>query len=375
MYSEAIVTLLGEGSKLYALKEYEAAASHYAEACKLFSEENDHDDANLLLLYGKALFQNGVAHSGVLGGVSQAEQPGRDQEEHEEDDDFQFEEGMAAGENDVAEEDEGDSDESGGESKSSADAEEDAERDAGDEDDAGDEKNEGDDGDEGDAEDQSDFEAAWDILDIARALLEQRKQELEKDVTGLESPYMLSTNAKAHTEFVDTLEKLHETYDLLGEVSLESENFPQAARDLKSCLEIRKSLYPLDTSSLVSESHYKLSLALEFCVEDPNLRKEAAYHMQAAIQNVENRMALETDPQKKKEDQDLLVDLEERYSELQRNPSEELESEQMQMIKGLLGEAVASATGVPANSGDKRKAPVNDLSAMVVKKKRPAPKK
>lgn len=338
MYSEEETRFLSEGARLYAAKDYDRAAAAYADACAAYNERVGADDADLLLSYGKALFQNGVARLGVLGPVnSEAPQPEKKEEaEESEFSSFGFEEGVAEGEENA--------DVGGDESGEEGEAEEN-----------------GDDGEPG--ADQSDFEAAWEILDLARALFEKEAGLLApKD--DLPTPYLTSESDKAPSEYIDVIRKLSETYDLLGEVSLELEQFPQAASDLRACLELRQKLYDAERSSLVSESHYKLSLALEFCVEDPDLRAKAADEMKKAIAIVSARRDAETDPAKRKESTELLGDLEERHNELKKDPEMEVQAQQMDMIKGLLGEAVGSS-GLAAAL----QKPVNDLSAMVKKRK------
>ncbi|GEQ71829.1 hypothetical protein JCM33374_g5515 [Metschnikowia sp. JCM 33374] len=366
MYSETVTGLIAQGAKLYSTKEYEQAANVYADACASFNEEHSRDDPDLLLLYGKALFQNGVSKSGVLGGVSavggsegkQEETAENNSDEDNEDDDgFQFHEGMAEGENDDANED--------GETGVAFAEEE------GDEEEDGDGEDE--DGDEGaPEEEQTDFEAAWDILDLTRALFEKAVEEESKENAGLKTPYLASDDQEPQNKYVEFVKKLSETYDLLGEVSLETENFSQAASDLQACLELRQKLYDPNTSRLISESHYKLSLALEFCVEDPESRSKAAQHVKSAIAIFKAQAASDptSDATKKADSEELLRDLEERYKELQKAPEQEVQAEQLDIIKGLLGEAVAGASGARVlTEAVEKKAQVNDLSSMVKKRK------
>lgn len=95
---------------------------------------------------------------------------------------------------------------------------------------------------------------------------------------------------------------LADTYDLLGEVSLESESFAQAARDLRSSLDLKLELYPVE-STLISEAHYKLSLALEFAAAGEDVsesdrlkgREEAAVEMEKAIASCRARIEKEED--------------------------------------------------------------------------------
>merc|ERR1719220_2258962 len=57
--------------------------------------------------------------------------------------------------------------------------------------------------------------------------------------------------------------KLSETYQTLGEVSIENENYPQAIEDLNMCLRRRQDLLPED-SRCIAETHYQLGVALGF---------------------------------------------------------------------------------------------------------------
>lgn len=333
MYSAEITQHLAEGSKFYATKDFSLAATKYADACEAYNKETGEDSAELLLLYGKALFQNGVAKSGILGGIgNEEEEENKEKEEKEEENDnFQFEDGVE----EEAEE--------GQEPESQAEE-----------------------GDDEKVEEESDFEAGWEILDLARSLFAKKVEELSSEESKLTIPYLKSDDEEPKNEYVVALKKLSETYDLLGEVSLESENFSQAASDLASCLELRQKLYDPLLSALVSESHYKLSLALEFCVEDPELRQKAAEQMKLAINCVKLR-SKNKEKEHSKETDDLLRDLEERYRELKKDPQEQFKAEQLNIIKGILGEAVESSSA--SETPQARTVAVNDLSSMVKKRK------
>lgn len=349
-YSDGINELVAEGAKLYAAKEFDDASEKYAEACENFSNEHGEEDADLLLLYGKSLFQSAVLKSEVFGGTGGNEE--NDDEniekegEQEDDGNFQF-----CDDAPLAEEDDGE----GGAAAAEEEEEEESGNEA-DKQDAGGEEEE-------DEEEQSDFEVAWEILDLTRSLFENKLEKVQSQGEKLKSPYLSRDNEETDNEFVILTKKLSETYDLLGEVSLEAENFPQSAIDLQNCLDLRLKLYNPENSSLISESHYKLSLALEFCVEDPELRSKACEQMRLAIESVRDRNNKEKDPSKKKDNDDLVQDLEVRYQELERDPADDLKNEQMNIIKGILGE--------PSNGGED-KSPVanlvNDLSSVVKKK-------
>lgn len=342
MFSEEVTKNITEGSKFYASKDYDLAASKYADACAAYNDENGSDDADLLLLYGKALFQNGVAKSGVLGGMGNDEEKPLEKplDETEDDANFQFEEGFAE------EEDEDDGNNGNDENEENSES-----------------------GAAQEPDDQSDFEAAWEILDLARSIFAESVESFKETALELREPYLKADDEEPSSEYVSALRKLSETYDLLGEVSLESENFPQAALDLQSCLKLRLKLYDNKLSALVSESHYKLSLALEFCVEDPELRKKAAQQMKCAIDCVNARMDT---AENKQDTRELLRDLQERYKELSKDPVQEVQSQQLDIIKGLLGEAISGDCGLGAST---KKVAVNDLSGMVKKRKpKPEPK-
>ena len=202
-------------------------------------------------------------------------------------------------------------------------------------------------------------------MDLARSLFEQQLEKcLDKPS---KTPYLATDSEEPQNKYVTITKKLSEVYDLLGEVSLESENFPQAAADLQKSLELREQLYDSQLSALVSESHYKLSLALEFCVEDPNLRAKSAEQMRLAIASVERRNETEKNEAKKKDNLELLNELKERYADLRKDPAEEFDEQKLDIIKGILGEA--SETGEKSDPNKAKRTAVNDLSGMVKKKK------
>lgn len=353
MYSTDINNLLGEASKLYSKKEFDDASEKYAEACELYSTEKGEDDPDLLLLYGKSLFQSAVSKSEVFGGKVNENKENSDEEkeqkgdEDKDEDNFQFcDDAPLAEEDDDVQHQPQEEEE---------------------EDEANDNENE-----QENEEEQSDFEIAWEILDLARALFEKKIEAIGD--CALEVPYLKNDKEEPSNEYVVLTKKLSETYDLLGEVSLEAENFQQSAIDLEKCLNLRLKLYNKDTSALISESHYKLSLALEFCVEDPDLRKKAEEQMRLAIESVKLRNSSEKDVNKQKDNKELLQDLEVRYQELKRNPEEDIKNEQMDIIKGILGEATLEDTQAKVNElkslAIQAKSPaVNDLTSIVKKRK------
>ncbi|KAI5961557.1 hypothetical protein KGF57_001682 [Candida theae] len=360
-YSDEVNRLVQEGSKSYASKEFDLASEKYGKACEVFSTEHEgEEDGDLLFLYGKALFQSGVSKSEVLGGVSASGQG--DAEENEENGDsedadgeggnkFQFYdaepiEGEVAAEN--SEQEEGDAEEKDVENEN---AEE--KKDEGGEDEEADEES---------GQEPGDLEMAWIILDATRAVFEKQLESAIKP-TQL-PPYISKPDDAIDNDYVKVLKKLSETYDILGEVSLEMENFPQSAQDFTKSLELRSELFPFE-SPLVSESHYKLALALEFCVEDggqdvTEARQNAAKHIQEAIKSTEARNEKETDASVKKDNEEMIGELKEKYQDLIKDPSEQLQQEQLDIMKGILGSEAAGA-----NAGQ---AIINNLTSIVKKK-------
>ena len=132
-------------------------------------------------------------------------------------------------------------------------------------------------------------------------------------IKKLEEIKKSSGNGKEMCESQDSQlvkERLADTYDLQAEISLEGERFPDAVMDLKSALELKKGLFPQE-SSLVAEAHFKLSLALELSSgieqKDENgesdsnndahynesMREEAALEMEEAIASCRIRIEKE----------------------------------------------------------------------------------
>ena len=86
---------------------------------------------------------------------------------------------------------------------------------------------------------------------------------------------------------LDLESKLSETYQTLGEVSIENENYPQAIEDLTMCLRRRQDLLPED-SRCIAETHYQLGVALGFNAQFD----EAVNALSDAIGVLEKRISL-----------------------------------------------------------------------------------
>lgn len=305
-------------SQKYALKQYADAADLYSEATALQAELNgelDPKNADLLYAYGRCLYHLGVTKSDVLGGQVAGEGSGDKASGKKRKRDADAGEGDASTSGEVAEK----VVKKAVESKDGMKVGNDQERaeesskpfiqitgDTDDWEDDDEEDGEGADGadgeDEEDAENDDDFATAYEILDIARILLVKQAEAIATAGTG---------KGKAGDEVKHIRERLADTHDLQAEISLENERFADAISDSRASLELKQEIYPTE-SSIVAEAHFKLSLALEFAsvtapkdadgrVEpgkegkvDEDMRKDAANHMELAIESSRLRVAEES---------------------------------------------------------------------------------
>lgn len=138
---------------------------------------------------------------------------------------------------------------------------------------------------EEEGEPEDDFNAAWEVLDLARAIYE--KQEGDDEVRL----------------------KLADIYISLGDVSLEtgtplrilrfldagnspflfasSEKFEQAISDYEAGLELKVELLP-QSSRQIAEAHYKLAIVLDL---SSGQLSESIAHAEKALESVEARLA------------------------------------------------------------------------------------
>ena len=307
--------LIAEGTAKYAVKDYGAAAELYSQATELQADMNGEmspQNADLLYSYGRCLYHVAVSSSDVLGSrvagekreeskkASKTKQPGNggsgnmksssDQRVPEEVVTAVVEAKDGALKLPESSKDEKPYFQFTGD-ENFDDSDEDVEE----------RTNEG--GKDEDEAEEDDFSNAYEVLDLARILLEKRLSEV----------HLGESNGKVvgDLEIVKQLkERLADTYDLQAEISLEGERFSNAVVDLKAALKLKEVLYPHE-SSLIAEAHYKLSLALEFssvtqqkngngeaeanqtAYLDNAMREEAATEMEAAIGSCNLRINLE----------------------------------------------------------------------------------
>ncbi|KAI0309154.1 hypothetical protein OF83DRAFT_41342 [Amylostereum chailletii] len=351
---------IDHAKRAFALRHYEQAVDHYATALELMTKEhgeNAPEMADLYFSYGKALLENAISQSSVLG----KDQGGEGADDEEED-----------------------ANKAGKILSFSGDVEEDAAIDllsqaaqlVDEEDEDGEGEAEGEDG-----EPEDDFNAAWEVLDLARAIYEKQKDEDE-----------------------EVRLKLADTYIALGDVSLETEKFDQAITDFTAGLSLKNELLPL-SSRQIAEANYKLSMVLDLT---SGRLSDAIMHAQRALESVEARLAelaaglagtlppvekVDTKGKGKavghgqlardddvrnmskaqieaesKELSELKQDLALKVDELKTSPNDVHASAPV-----LAARALDQELNGTSSSGSKAPAPVNDLTSMVVRKKKKAP--
>ncbi|KAG2150294.1 uncharacterized protein EDB93DRAFT_1240318 [Suillus bovinus] len=351
-----VETALEHARRAFALKKYEQAVEYYATALELQTKKHGEDapeTANLYFSYGKALLENAISQASVLG----KEQPENGDEA----------EGKPSGTGNGK----------GPILSFSGDADEGVDlfgQAAITEEEEGEEDAEGEDG-----EPEDDFNAAWEVLELARAIYEKGKDEDE-----------------------EVKMKLAETYITLGDVSLETEKFDQAITDYSEGLALKLNLLPI-SSRQIAEAHYKLSIVLDLT---SGRLSDAILHAEKALESVDARLSelrdgidgkflpapsRETITDKKgkgkavgsgvhadsvhhltksqmeaeiKECEGLKEDLALKVEELKTTPSEPTESAPAMAAKALDAELNAKSISVPGQP-----AVVNDLTSLVVKKK------
>ncbi|KAJ7314376.1 hypothetical protein DFH08DRAFT_790832 [Mycena albidolilacea] len=242
----SLETAVEHAKRAFALDKYEQAVDYYATALELITKkcgEDAPETADLYFAYGKALLENAISQSSVLG---------KDQPE------------------DGAEEAQGSS--SNGPILSFTGDAEDTEVDLKD---IAEEADAGEDGDadaDDDAEPEDDFNAAWEVLDLARAIYARQTAD-----DGTDEDVQL---------------KLADTYIALGDVSLETEKFDQAITDYEAGLKLKDSLLPR-SSRQIAEAHYKLSMVLDLT---SGRLGDAISHAEHALESIECRLELLANP-------------------------------------------------------------------------------
>lgn len=400
---EKLEELTQAASLQYSLKNFSAAADHYADAVEIQAELNGEtapENAELLFYYGRALYKVAVAKSDVLGGKAAQEDKKKKKAKKE-----AKAEASSSGAN-------------GAKTKPSTDAA--APKPAstyfqltGDEN--WDTSDDDEDEEDGDAEEEEDdFANAYEIFELARVAYQKQLDALSES-TGADkgkAPVTLSPAERAIKE------KLADCHGFLVEISLENERFHDAVADARSSLALQEEINPFEHEN-VTESHYSLSLALEFAsvskIREDNvdaerqqdesnadngedginwdLRNEAAKHTQLAIDSLQARLKKEqaaltsesttlTDTQKKEkkaiidDKKAMLEELTGRLKDLKQDPTKQTDFDSIDpsVVQGLFGSLLGADKTKQQEILKQATAQANDVSQVVRKKAKPAPK-
>ena len=251
----------------YAQHKYGSAADLYSQAAGAQAElhgEMAPQNADLLFAYGRCLYKVAIAKSDVLGGNATAKDKADKKRKRD----------------------------GGGESKAGIKAEGDDHKSIADEDPlaskpffeiSGDDNWVDSDGDsDGEVDGGADvaedeLATAYEVLDLARVLLSRKLDTLLLDAGRADSTTAGDDDAtlevvykgkhsgtlEADATIRNVKQRLADTHDLLAEISLENEHFSEAIADSRAALAMLIQIAPFE-SAMLTEAHYKLSLALEF---------------------------------------------------------------------------------------------------------------
>jgi len=410
--------LKASATQQYSLKNYGAAAEAYSEAAEVQDQINGEmspDNADLLYQYGRCLYHVAVSSSDVLGGkVASTEEPKRKKRKvapaessaagatHGESSAGLIRDALKDGEQKLAEEvvEAAVEEKDGMKTEEAASSSKPYFQITGDENFTDSEDEDEDEADAEAEEEEDDFATAYEILDMARVLFGRKLLEVQqhagKDTT--EQP-----------EARQLKERLADTHDLQGDLSLENERFQDAINDTRDALAMKLELYPQE-SSLVAEAHFKVSLALEFASVtstadddangssetkiaqvDEGLRKEAADEMKKAIASCKLRMLKEEESlslldsakaeERKKsiaDVKDMVAEMEQRLVDL-RNPAVSLSGatgltgapDGSDPLRGVLGAMLGESKAEQQKRIAEATQQANDLSGLVKHKKKP----
>ncbi|KAI1362313.1 hypothetical protein F5Y08DRAFT_312410 [Xylaria arbuscula] len=408
----SLADMIAKATALFHSKKYDEAAEIFSSAAERQAELNGEmapENADVLFLYGRCLFKVGQSNSDVLGGKAPAEKKKKPSgaattKAKKPQAEPSTADAPDSEKTEVAEA----TDEGVATIAEKADAEEEKLPDAkknlfqftGDEnfEDSGDEEEADGEGQEEDEEEDDDLAVAFEILELSRVLFEKQLEEAnttegpDKDVSADENKLV------RHMK-----ERLADIHDLLAEISLENEKFPEAIKDCRATLKYKEGLYP-EESEVIAEAHFKLSLALEFAsmtttgeenaagglkTVDENMRTEAAEELEKAInstklklQNKEVELATSHAPEDNDETRkqitdvkEMIADMEQRLTDL-RKPPVELDAAlgQDNPLTGLLGQALGESSSEQAARVEEAKKNAKDLSGLVRKRAKEEPK-
>merc|ERR1712002_943225 len=204
-----------------------------------------------------------------------------------------------------------------------------------------------------DEEDPSNLQLAWEMLELAKVVYTKT----------------VETNKDAEVE-----RRLCETYMVLGEVSLENENYPQAVEDLTICLKRRTDSLPVD-SRCIAEIQYQLGIAQGFDMK----WEEAVVSLEAAIKVLEKRIEnlkaeTESPDETKKDDsshtrEKEITELEALIPEIKEKITDtnEMKAESIRKMKEAVGFTSGSGSSDASSSANGAK-PISSIAIKRIKR-------
>merc|ERR1711994_829697 len=231
-----------------------------------------------------------------------------------------------------------------------------------------------------DEEDPSNLQLAWEMLELAKTILVKQAES----ITIVNAVDDKDAEVKEKTKLKEDVEnRISDTYQTLGELSIENENYPQAIEDLETCLKRRQDMLPED-SRCIAETHYQIGVAQGF-----NLQfDEAVASLEGAIKCLQTRIdKLKTktesiDPSKVrdafytreneiKQIESLIPEIKEKIAD-----TKDMKTETFKKLgdKRLMEEGIASAFGsaeAGSSNGEGTSKVASTISSTLIKK-RPA---
>ncbi|KAJ1730258.1 hypothetical protein LPJ61_003111 [Coemansia biformis] len=340
-----IADLLEKGTRAFALSDWEEAIENFGELSSITEQTFGSESpryADCLVMYGRALLQHAIEQSALLAQRTLAEAaagnlgkggdgdaaPAKANINFEGEPDFRQIESMEHADSGV--------DEAGPSSGDKQAEDEGAAANGAAAD--GDES-----GEDGEGDEQDDFAAAWDVLDLARVIQEKE------------------TDGKSRLKYAETLM-------LLGDVSMESENFAQAVRDFGAALDVKQQLLGDDSREL-AELYYKVALAHEY-----NLDSASALELMPNVQRILGNRLRIVEGSDKQEDKDEADTLHEVLAEVAakieewRSPQKPVDVSAMTPEESALAEKAKEAFKQAMESGT-----IKDITSLVRPKEKRKP--
>ncbi|KAJ1834786.1 hypothetical protein LPJ63_001671 [Coemansia sp. RSA 2711] len=312
-----IADLLERGTRAFALGNWEAAIEQFGELSSITEETFGSESqryADCLVMYGRALLQHAIEQSALLAQKTLAEAAsGTLNKESEEKDEGEAQSSKAniqfEGEPDFRQVEEQDSGVEGvAEGK------------------------------EEEEEEEDDFAAAWNVLDLARVIQEK------------------ATDKKSQLKYAETLM-------LLGDVSMESENFAQAVKDFDAALLVKQQFLGDDDREL-AEIFYKVALAYEY-----NQDNQRALELMGDVQRILGNRLKHLEASEATEDQEEAQSLQEVLADVAskidewKSPPKPVDLNALSESEQLLADKAKEMLKQAMEAGT-----INDISSLVKKR-------